>query len=63
MHKSFKKQQVVELIKHSLDLYLAQNSDTFGFSHIIDVNMAEDLKTAYVYISIPVEKNTKKLEN
>jgi ribosome-binding factor A len=63
MHKSFKKEQIALLIKDSIELYLAENIDTYGFSHVIDVNMAEDLKTAHIYISCPVEKNTEKLEN
>ena len=61
--QSRKKEQFIELITHCIDLYLTENLEIYGFSHVIDVNMAEDLKTAFVYIAYPVEKNPKRLEN
>lgn len=63
MQKGLKKEQLSRLIKNSIDLYLIQNIEIYGFTHVIDVNMAEDLKTAFAYIACPVEKHEKKLEN
>jgi len=58
-----KKEQFSALVKQCIDLYLTKNIDFYGYCHVIDVNMSEDLKTAFIYISYPVEKNGKKLEN
>jgi ribosome-binding factor A len=63
MRKSFKKEQITLLIRESIELYLTQNLEIYGFSRVVDVNMAEDLKTAYIYIACPVEKQIEKLEN
>jgi ribosome-binding factor A len=63
MQRGIKREKIIEFVRHSVDLYLAQHSDEYGFSHVIDVNMSEDLKTAYIYFSCPVEKNSKTLEN
>ena len=63
MRKTYKKEKIIELVRQSIDLFLAQNLNELGFTHIIDVNMSEDLKTAFIYISCPVDKNEKKLEN
>jgi ribosome-binding factor A len=63
MQRSIKRDKIIEFVKHGVDLFLAQHSDEYGFSHVIDVNMSEDLKTAYIYFSCPVEKNEKTMEN
>ncbi len=63
MPNSLKKDKILELVRHGVDIYLSQNVDKLGFLHIIDVNMSEDLKTAFIYIACPVEKNEKNLEN
>lgn len=63
MHKGFKKDKIAEFVKNGVDLYLAQNVEYYGFSHVIDVNMSEDLKVAHIYFSCPVDKNPKTLEN
>ncbi len=63
MQKSLKREKIIELVRNGVDVYLSRNVEKLGFVHIIDVNMSEDLKTAYIYVGCPVEKNTKNLEN
>jgi len=63
MHKSFKKEQIAQLVRTSIELYLLQSADIYGYLRVIDVNMSEDLKIAHIYIACPVEKNEEKLEN
>ena len=63
MQRSIKRDKIIEFVRNSVDLYLAQNVEKYGFSHVVDVNMSEDLKTAYIYFSCPVEKHEKNLEN
>ncbi|MFH1855526.1 MAG: hypothetical protein ABH810_03945 [bacterium] len=63
MQKSIRREKLTEYIKHSVDIYLSQNIEKLGLVHIIDVNLSEDSKTAFVYISCPIHQNEKKLEN
>lgn len=63
MPNPLKRQQLGEAIRHCIDIYLSQNLDWWGFSHVIDVNMSEDLKVAHVYISSELEKDEEKLLN
>ncbi len=63
MQKSIRREKLVEYIKHSVDIYLSQNIEKLGLVHIVDVNLSEDTKTAFIYISCPSHQNEKKLEN
>jgi len=63
MQKSIRREKLIEYIKHSVDIYLSQNVEKLGLVHIIDVNLSEDGKTAFIYISCPTHQNEKKLEN
>lgn len=48
---SYKKEQFIECIKHSVDIFLSQNSEEVGFGHVEIVNISNDFRQAHVFLS------------
>lgn len=55
-----KKEVFVESIKNSINLYLNKNADVLGFCHVREVDMANDFKTAKVFIEFLDNENSAK---
>jgi ribosome-binding factor A len=57
---SLKREKVIAGIRDSIDLFLNQNSDKFGFCHVEEIDVSGDLKSARIFISFFDKLNTKK---
>lgn len=57
MPENFKGQKISEYLKESIDRYLMENSDIFGFSFVHDIIISEDLRRAIVFVEFADSQN------
>lgn len=57
MIEGLKKSRVSEAIKHGIDVFLGENADVLGYSHVEHIIMSNDLRSCVAVIIASNEKN------
>lgn len=61
MPKSAKREKVLEGLRDSTNSFLVKNIDRLGFCHVEEIDLAEDLKSAKIFVGFIDPRNSRKL--